>query len=63
MTAGRRHVKLPAMNRARLLAGATLGLLLLGAGQHEDAIPWVESFEEGRRLARETGKPLMVVFR
>ncbi len=65
MTAAGPRAILSPMNpqRTRLFTGAALGLLLLGAGGSEDAIDWVPSFEEGRRLAREGGKPLMVVFR
>ena len=47
----------------RTLSMAALGLVLFGSGAQEDRIRWVHDFDEGRKIARETGRPLMVVFR
>ena len=53
-----------------VLAGALLfGGLAVRAGDIPSPVPvdgkinWVYRYEEGKRLARETGKPLFVVFR
>lgn len=48
---------------SRILAAAALGLLLSGSAAQGDRIRWVRDHDEGRRIARETGRPLMVVFR
>jgi len=44
-----------------------LSLLLLSASlaplRAADEINWLGSYSEGRRVARETGKPLLVEFR
>ena len=53
-----------------VLAGALLfGGLAVRAGDIPPPVPvdgkinWVYRYEDGQRLARETGKPLFVVFR
>ena len=53
-----------------VLAGALLfGGLAVRAGDIPSPVPvdgkitWVYRYEEGQRLARETGRPLFVVFR
>lgn len=38
-------------------------ILLLGLGGEEDGIRWVDDYGEGRRIARESGRPILVVFR
>ena len=46
--------------------GLGLSLLLLSAAASlhaSDDINWLGSYSEGRRVARETGKPLLVEFR
>lgn len=45
------------------LAPPTLGADVIKPTPVEGAIKWVYSYEEGKRLARESGKPLFVVFR
>lgn len=50
------------MEFARWLPAALLALLAIQEAQ-EDRIDWVRDFDEGRRIAREGGRPLMVVFR
>jgi hypothetical protein len=51
------------------LAGVLLGI---GTAGHADSIPpqpvdgkiaWIYNYAEGQRLARQTGKPLFVLFR
>ncbi|MDW8364524.1 MAG: hypothetical protein RMK49_01635 [Abditibacteriales bacterium] len=33
------------------------------ADDHERAVAWLNDFEEAKRVARRTGKPIFVVFR
>ena len=40
-----------------------LGLLLASLPGAEDRIHWVSGHAEGRRIARESGRPILVEFR
>ena len=53
-------VKVMAIERLFPLLLAAASLLPLRAG---DDINWLGSYSEGLRMARETGKPLLVEFR
>lgn len=49
---------------ARLLLAALLGAAMTGAACAQDKIPrWHDTLERGTAAARESGKPLFVVFR
>ena len=56
------------MKRRWWLPAGGLALYLMVAGQEatgeKPAVPlWLSSWDEGRRMARESGKPIFVVFR
>jgi len=36
---------------------------LLRADDHERAVKWLSDFEEAKKVARQTGKPIFVMFR
>jgi hypothetical protein len=59
------------MNRRWWLLAGVLGLFCMGGGRataaeatkKSDASRWLSDFDEGRKAARASGKPLFVVFR
>jgi hypothetical protein len=52
------------MNKRRLGLAIFLGLCCLGGVRADSTEPhWLGDWEEGRKAARDSGKPLFVVFR
>jgi hypothetical protein len=68
-----RLAKSTGLTMQRILAAILIGCATLAAASHAAAdlkptpvtgkIEWVYSYEEGQKLARQTGKPMFVVFR
>ena len=51
----------PILTAAAILALGTLASNL--AAQDADKPVWLESFQEGQAISRQTGKPIFLVFR
>ena len=55
--------RVAAMRSTSLTVLGLLGCLLAAAGGSEDRIDWVGDYDEARRLARASGRPILVEFR